>query len=88
MPRIMSGTTRKVSSVSSGLRYSMTPSVPTRVSILEKIWIAELFSVELTFSISLVNRLMISPCCLLPKNGIGSWCRWVNRSVRIRYTVS
>ncbi|MNJ44960.1 hypothetical protein D3C77_400340 [compost metagenome] len=60
-----------VSSVSSGLRYSMTASVPISVSTLEKICIAELFNVELTLSISFVNRLIISPCCLVPKNGMG-----------------
>ncbi|MMZ61042.1 hypothetical protein D1872_231700 [compost metagenome] len=66
MPSAISGTTRNVSSVRIGLSSSITVIVPTRVSTLEKIWIAELFNVELTLSISLVTRLMISPCCLLP----------------------
>ncbi|MNC46982.1 hypothetical protein D3C75_960210 [compost metagenome] len=37
MPSVISGTTMNVSSVSSGLSHSITPTVPSRVRILEKI---------------------------------------------------
>lgn len=61
-PKNMRGTMNKVRIVNKGLKYSMTPIVPTSVSTLEKIWMTELFKVELTFSISFVTLLINSPC--------------------------
>jgi len=87
MPKKRAGTTVNVTAVSAGLSHSMTEIVPVKVSTLEKIWITELFSVELTFSISFVARLISSPCCLRSKKASGMACRWRNSRFRIVYTV-
>ena len=49
-----------VNRVKIGLKMSITMTVPVSVNILENTWMNDVFSVELTFSISFVSRLINS----------------------------